>query len=211
MRWPIGLDVPLLAFHQTVSFDTSPLEGLQLTDRDPTNANDPPVLYLSVYFKRSRYFGSPTSRDNEKWLLLEANMRFALNLRIQVSAWNDRDVSELMCLLTNNDKKYLPDFLRDADSERVALVRQGRSAWDLHGSVPEGESSGMGDYFYFQRKNNENRLIMSTFTPSYAGISIHARISDEAVRALADYLEASGFAEPFYKPEGPREEEASDQ
>ena len=197
--WPIGLDVPLLNFAQEISStDAIPMQGIQFTDKDPTDTNNPPSLYLSTYFKRSRYFGQHLPPGNEKWLYLEANMRFALNLRIQVRAWNDRDVCELMGSLTEGKDKYLPSFLRDADENlREQFLRDRQRGWSLHGPAPEDNERGSGDYFRIWRQNDENRLIMSTFTPTHAGISIHARLSGEMTRALANYLEESGFAEPF--------------
>ncbi len=199
--WPIGLDVPLPNFARELpSTSTMPMKGIQFTDRDPTDANNPPLLYLSVYFKRSRYFSQQLPPGNEKWLYLEANMRFALNLRIQVRAWNDRDIFELMGFLTRGEDKYIPEFLRDADNYfREQFLRDRERGWSLHGPAPEDNERGSGDYFRIWRENGENRLVISTFTPTHAGISIHARLSDEMTRTLADYLEESGFAVSFSK------------
>ena len=200
--WPIGLDVPLLNFAcELPSTSTMPTKGIQFTDRDPTNANNPPLLYLSVYFKRNRYFSQRLLPGNEKWLYLEANMRFALNLRIQVLAWNNRDIFELMSFLTKGEDKYLPEFfLRDADDRfREQFLRDPERGWSLQGPAPENYERGSGDYFRIWRESGENRLVISTFTPTHAGISIHARLSDEMTRKFADYLEVSGFAMPFSK------------
>lgn len=193
--WPIGLDVPLLDFNQPIpSTSAMPFEGIQLTDRNSTDDHNPPLLYLSIYFKKGRYFGPSTLWDNEKWLLCEANMRFAFNLRIQVRAWNDRDVLELMRFLTKGNEKYLPEFLRGADDKRLEPFRQSWRGWSLQGPLPDNKD-GAGDYLYIWREDEENRLIMSTFTPTCAGVSIHARLSDRMIEALAEYLETSGFVE----------------
>jgi HNH endonuclease len=89
--WPIGLDVPLLEFVREIAPTSSiPASGIQFTDKNPTDASNPPLLYLSIYFKRNRYFGQYLPPGKEKWLYLEANMRFAFNLRLQVRALNDR-------------------------------------------------------------------------------------------------------------------------
>jgi hypothetical protein len=129
------------------------------------------VLYLSVYFKQNRFF-VPYPLGNEKWLYLEANMRPALNLRIQVCAQHMRDVDEFI------------SFLHDK-----------RDGWDLHGPRPaEGQA---GDYFYVWRENNENRLMISTFTSTNAGISIHARFSREVTKEFVKYLQEVGFTKPF--------------
>jgi hypothetical protein len=174
------------------------MKGIQFTDRNPTDADNPPLLYLSVYFKRSKYFGQHLPPGDDKWPYLEANMRFALNLRIQVRAWNDRDIFELMGFLTEGEDKYLPEFLRDAgDDLRNQFLRDRERGWSLHGPAPENDEHGSGDYFRVWRENDENRLMISTFTPTHAGISIHARLSGEMIRAFAGYLEESGFAEPF--------------
>jgi hypothetical protein len=169
--WPVGLDVPKLKFFRPI--DPTPgiaTSGIQFTDADPSSSSEAPTLYLSVYFKRTRYFGPPLD-SNEKWLYLEANMRPALNLRIQVRAWNERDVEET-----------------------VRVLRTGVGAYDLHGPQPEEDHAG--DYFYVWRENDEIRTIMSTFTSTNAGISIHARLSDEIAKAFANYLENIGFVSP---------------
>lgn len=171
--WPIGLDVPLLEFatrtDPTRSINTP---GIQLTDKEPTDLNNPPLLYLSIVFKESRYFGDPVPSENEKWLYCEANMRFAFNLRIQVQAWNNRDVGALM-----------------------ECLRGDRSAYNLQGPRPSNDHAG--DYFYIGQEDNEYRLIMSTFTATNASISVHARLSQEVAGMLADYLVEGGFSRPF--------------
>lgn len=199
--WPIDLDVPLLDFAQGITSTSGILtKGIQFTDNDPTDANNPPLLYLSVYFKRSRYFGQYLPRENEKWLYLEANMRFALNLKIQVRAWNDRDVSQLMWFLSRDTDKYGPEFLRNIDDDlRKQCIRDRDRGWSLSGPKPENNQGASGDYFRIWRENEENSLTMSTFTPTKASISIHARLSEEMTKALAGYLEESGFAEPFVR------------
>lgn len=199
--WPIGLDVPLLKLAREVSLKNAMgIKGIQFTDRDPANADNPPLLYLSIFFKSHRYFAQGIPPGNERWLYLEANMRFALSLRIQVRAWNDRDIFEFMGFLANGRSEYLPDFARDVDgSLREQLSRDVERGWALHGQAPEHNEQGPGDYFRIWRENGEDRLELSTFTPAGAGISIHARLSDEMTRELAAYLERSGFAAPFGK------------
>jgi len=198
--WPIGLDVPLLDFAQeTAPMSSIATKGIQFTDNDPTDANNPPLLYLSVYFKRNRYFGQHLPPGNEKWLYLEANMRFAFNLRTQVRAWNERDVSALMGFLSNKDK-YLPEFVRTASGELLEqYLRDREKGWNLQGPAPDNKEHGSGDYFRVWRENGENRLMISTFTPTHAGISVHARFSNKVATAFADYLEKVGFIEPFSK------------
>lgn len=199
--WPVGLDVPILSFAREIpSTSTLPMKGIQFTDRDTSDIKNPPLLYLSVYFKTSKYFGQQFPLGSEKWLYLEANMRFALNLRIQVRAFNDRDIFELMGFLTGGEEKYLPAFLREVDDElREQFFRQQERGWSLHGPAPNDDERGSGDYFRVWKENAENRMMISTFTATHAGISIHARLSDDTTRAFADYLEESGFAEPFEK------------
>jgi hypothetical protein len=198
--WPIGLDVPLLDFAQEIAPTSSiATKGIQFTDNDPTDANNPPLLYLSVYFKRSRYFGQHLPPGNEKWLYLEANMRFAFNLRTQVRAWNERDVSALMGFFSNKDE-YLPEFVRTASGELLEqYLRDRERGWNLQGPAPDNSEHGSGDYFRVWRENGENRLMISTFTPTHAGISVHARFSNKMATAFADYLEEVGFIEPFNK------------
>ncbi len=167
------LDVPFFDFFREIPSTKSIYsKGIQFTDKNPEDRSDPPKLYLSVYFKESKYFVPYPFFANEKWLYLEANMRPALNLRIQVRAFNMRDVDELMNFLHNR-----------------------RDGWNLQGPRPADDQAG--DYFYVWRENNENRLMISTFTPTNAGISIHARFSDEVAKAFADYLEKIGFTMPF--------------
>lgn len=170
---PGDLDVPRFDFFREIpSTNSLYSKGVQFTDKDPENPFDSPRLYLSVYFKDSRYFAGYPLLTNEKWLYLEANMRHALNLRIQVRAFTKRDVDELMNFLHNR-----------------------RDGWNLQGPRPADDQAG--DYFYVWRENDENRLMISTYTPSNAGISIHARFSSEVAKAFANYLEDVGFTMPF--------------
>lgn len=166
-------DVPLLQFVTRIP-PTSDISapGIQFTDKQPGNSSNPPLLYLSIYFKESRYFGEHVPSENEKWLYIEANMRFAFNLRIQVRAWNDRDVFELMRFLRNE-----------------------RDAYNLQG--PRPSESHAGDYLHVGRERDENRLIMSTFTSTNSGISIHARFTNNLAQALTEYLEEVHFSAPF--------------
>jgi len=197
-NWPIGLDVPLLGFSRKLPPTSSiATEGIQFTDKDPNDSKNPPLLYLSIYFKQSKYFGRNAPSEQEKWLYIEANMRFALNLRIQVRAWNNRDTLELMRFLTNNKDKYLPEFIQQITDEslRQQFLQSRDKGWNLHGPPPENDKNGAGDYLRVWRENDENRLMISTFTSTHAGISVHARFSDEVAIMFADYLEKMGFAE----------------
>jgi hypothetical protein len=170
--WPIGLDVPLLDFSREIPSTTgAPTKGIQLTDREPGNSENPPLLYLSVHFKTSRYFGRYIPDEREKWLYLEANMRFAFNLRIQVCARNERDVQEIL-----------------------SVLQTGEGGYDLHGPLPQSNKDHAGDYLLVWRENGEIRLMISTFTSTQAGISIHARLSDRAAKALANYLVEAGYS-----------------
>jgi hypothetical protein len=193
--WPIGLDVPLLSLHREVPANSAmPLPGIQFTDRDPTDANNPPLLYVSFHFKRSRFFGQDIPDEGEKWLYVEANMRFALNLRIQVRAANDRDVYALMGFLAPGDQRYLPEFVRRAPPDlRAGYIREQARGWALYGLPPQ-VASGSADYLRLWLEGDETRLMISTFTSTHAGISIHARLSGEVVAAFAKYLQWCGFA-----------------
>ncbi len=175
--WPIGTDVPLLNYSSRLgSTPGIPMPGIQFTDK-ALQAGDIPVLYLSLYFKRTQYFLQDKFFERQKWLFLEAHMRFAFSLRIQVRAWNERDVEELMLFLRNEK-----------------LFGTSVNAYDL-----QGAHSGLNsaDYLHVRREANENRLIMSAFTTTNSAISIHARFSDAVAKAWAEYLEAVGFTEPF--------------
>jgi hypothetical protein len=169
--WPIGLDVPLLDFSVGIPPTASiPSTGIQLTDKEVGIVENPPLLYLSIYFKKSRYFGQHVPDDGEKWLYLEANMRFAFNLQIQVRAWNERDVQEMLNVL-----------------------QTGEGGYNLNGPRPHGNENHAGDYFLVWRENDEIRLMISTFTSTQAGISVHARLSDRVAKVLANYLVKAGF------------------
>jgi hypothetical protein len=177
--WPIGFDVPFLRGPSSLDpQDIFPFGGLLLTDQGNEDDKKPPTLYLAVYFKASQYFWPDTSQS-EKWLYLEANMRPALNLRIQVRAY-DTSVVEVM--------KFL---------------REDGDGWQLFGALPViAERLYRPEDFYYPhasdqlllwRENGERRLMISTYTATNAGISIHARLADEATEALADYLESTDF------------------
>jgi hypothetical protein len=193
--WPIGLDVPLLSFSRPVAPTRSiPTQGIQLTDSDPTDATNPPLLYLSVHFKTTPYFGDHLPPGNELWLYLEASMRFAFNLRIQVRAWSQRDVDRLMAFLSRGDQRYLPDFMHDLDEGlRAQYLTDLESGWGLFGPAPDNAEYATGDYMRVWRENDENRIHLTTFTSTRAGLSIHGRLTDNMMQELATYLEESGF------------------
>jgi hypothetical protein len=106
-----------------------------------------------------------------RWLHMAVNMRPALTLRIEVRTWDEDDAEAL-----------------------VRFLREGGRGCDLHGTGPDYNERHARDYFYVWHEAGEFRLVVSTFTATNAGISIHARLSDAAARALSDYLERVGFA-----------------
>lgn len=182
--WPVETvvslqDVPLLSVTRSIGPKQGiPVRGIQLTDKDVED--EAPWLYLQLYFKRSRYFGESVPDEGEKWLYVEANMRPALNLRVQVRAWNERDVDEFM-----------------------RFLRSGGHGYDLHGPRPEigrlpenlpVQELHAGDYLYVWQENGVRRILLSTFTATNAGISVHARLTDDVASELAKYLENIGFA-----------------
>lgn len=175
-KWPVELDVPLLRYF-SVAAPTGGLagEGIQFTDK-VLSKRQHPTLYVTAYFKNTRYFGANIPGSKEKWLYFEAKMSSAFSLRIQVCAFNDRDVFGLMNVLRNK-----PEFGRYTP------------AWNLPGPKI-GEAA---DYILISRENGENRFTMSTFTQTYAAISIHARFSAETTLAFADYLDQVGYSKPF--------------
>ncbi len=170
--WPIAFDVPLLEHVTAIPVVESigPYSGIRLTDRSVTDPNRPPSLYLSIYFRTSRLFGD-RAPGTEKWLYLQGDMRPALNVRIHVRALNRRDTEEIM--------KYL---------------RGENAGWTLRGYSVGRPDRSSDDVFELWRENDDNRLMISTFSPTNAGISVHARVSSVAVRALFDYLQMVGFA-----------------
>lgn len=172
-------DVPLLSVARSIDPKKAiPVQGIQLTDGGVKD--DVPWLYLQFYFKRSRYFGQSVPDMGEKWLYVEANMRPALNLRVQVRAWNERDVAEFLRFLHNGGRGYDLHGPRPGNDRLAEYV----SIQELHA----------GDYLYVWQENGERRILISTFTATNAGISVHARLTDDASRKLAKYLESVGFA-----------------
>lgn len=174
----LGADVPLMNY----SYELKPIEasgitdpGIQFTDRPREDKDTPPFLYLSVYFKRSPLFTTNLPRLGQKWLYIQADMRPALNVRLQVSVSNDYELDEFMkCLGGQRDDWTLQERRTDL------------------GGVSAGP-----DYLYIWRENGETRLMISTFTETAAGISIHAKMSPDVVAALVKYLNSVGFAKPF--------------
>ncbi len=156
------------------------------------------MLNLSVHFKTSRYFGGNLPTSNERWLFFRADMRPAFTVAVQVCVLNQRDIDELMGFLAGYQGKYFPEWLRGAGEELVKqfFEREGRG-WSLHGPRPDNKENWSGDYFRVWRENGVVRLTISTYTPTNAGISINACLSDKAVEAFANYLESAGFTKPF--------------
>jgi hypothetical protein len=177
-RWPADLEVPELTYSRFIDPTRGIFtQGIQFIDKDPSGQDGYPLLYLSVYFKTSRFFGDPTPSD-EKWLYLEAHMRPAFSLRIQVRAWTNRDILEFW------------EFLHSPESEFVR-------GYDLHGPIPNSNGKHSRDSLLVWRENNTNRLMMSTFTATHAGIAVHARFSPVVALAFAQYLEKVGFTKPI--------------
>jgi hypothetical protein len=177
--WPIGFDVPVLKDSRLLDpQDIFPFGGILLTDQESGDGGKPPTLYLAVYFKTSQYFWPELSQGG-KWLYLQADMRPAFNLRIQV--WvRETSALEVMRFLQEDGDGCLLFGALPVIAERLFK--------------PE-------DFFYphamdhlqLWRENGERRMMISTFTATNAGISIHARLSDKAVTALASYLEKTDF------------------
>lgn len=172
-------DVPLLCFSRPVDPTPGvPFLGIQLADDDFENGKS--WLYLQIHFKPSKYFGKLAPDNSEKWLYIEVNMRPALSLHVQVRAWNARDTEET-----------------------IKFLRCGGRGYDLHGPQPStprfpedflSSESYAGDYLYMWEENGERRILISTSTASNAGITIHARLTDEVANEIAQYLESAGFA-----------------
>ena len=169
--WPVAFDVPLLLFADELPVVESfgPDKGIRLTDRPQSDAARPPSLYLSIYYRTSRYFGNGAP-GSEKWLYLQADMRPALNLRIHVKAANRRDTAETLGFLAGTN-----------------------SGWVLNGFTMGRLDRSSDDVMELWRENDEARLMISTFAPTNAGISIHARLSSVAAQAFAEYLRSVGF------------------
>lgn len=170
----VSQDVPLLDFARELPRTAGiPNKGIRLTDQDTTTGDKHPLLYLSIHFKTSRFFGTFPHID-QRWLFIQADMRFALNLRLHVNALNDEQSNSL-----------------------VRFLRKGGRGVRLFGPSLDEHAYQENDYLYVWRENGENRLMISTFTPTNAGISIHARLSPKVANAFADYLENIGFTKPM--------------
>lgn len=179
-KLPLLTDVPELSFVRPLNpTPILPGKGIQLTDVDLDVETQKPLLYLLVYFKTSRYFGNVD--ESERWLFLEAHMRFALSMRIQVRAWHQRDIDEMM-----------------------SVLRGDRDSWELSGPRSGLKQEFVGDQFQVWREGTVNRLMLSTYTPTFAGISIHARLSDEVREKFSQYLEDVGFAKELNIDSNPR-------
>jgi hypothetical protein len=170
-KLPLLADVPKLSFVYDLSpTPTFPEKGIQITDISLDDEDNHPLLYLSIYFKRSRFFG--VVDEFEKWLYLEAHMRIAMSLRIQVRAWHQRDIDEFM-----------------------SVLRGERSSWSLYGPRSGLNREFVGDQFQVWREESVNRLMLSTYTPTFAGVSIHARLTDRVMDKIIRYLDDVGFTE----------------
>ncbi len=179
ITWPTGLDVPLLDFHRKIPPGPGMVhKGIQFTDKDPSNKDNPPLLYISVHFKTSRYFAENFTDSKEKWLHIQADMRFAFRLRVQVRASNLDDELELRNFLQKTNNRWL-----------------------IQGYTPEKTGQVDEDILLLWREYGENRLQIATYTPTHAAISINARFSDRIAQIFDDYLNEKGFENPTtYKP-----------
>jgi hypothetical protein len=166
-NWPVSLDVPVLDFCKELPQEFRDRKGIQFADEEPSGKGKPPMLYLSVYYKPPIYH--PSRPDvREKWLSVSADMRFAFHLAVEVCAWNDQDVSNM-----------------------IKFLRGQRSHCDLAGKEgPHGIN-----YFAMFNRGGENRLVVGIIAPTKASIFIRARFSERAVKAFTGYLEEVGFAD----------------
>jgi hypothetical protein len=95
IAWPVDIDVPMLGHIREIPPTRGITQkGIQLTDKDPLSSQNPPILYVSIHFKKTRYFPEDFPDINEKWLHIQADMRFAFSMRLQVRAYNSRDEDE---------------------------------------------------------------------------------------------------------------------
>jgi len=174
----LGRDVPFLEHHRPLdplpNMD-KPMPGIEFTDRLPQDETHPPSLYLSIYFNTSPFLFRGPLAPRGKWLFIQADMRPALKMRIQASVFNNDLLEEFM------------NCLRGSGEECKLLGH----------SYSLGQNAAP-DLFYLWRENNETRLMLATFTPTYAGISVHARMSLESLQAFAEYLDEVGFTKPFH-------------
>jgi hypothetical protein len=174
VAWPIGFDVPLLDYYRVIPPGLGMTHnGIQFTDKDPSNKENPPLLYITIHFKTSRYFGDDFSGLNQKWLHIQADMRFAFSLRVQVRASN------------LNDELETRNFLRGANQR-----------WLIQGDTPEKVGQVDEDILLLWRESREKRLQIATYAPTHAAVSVNARFSDKIAQAFDGYLNEKGFENP---------------
>lgn len=171
--WPAGFEVPYLNFAREEEIVSEPNTlAIHLSDTDLNNGSRAAsLLHMTLHYRNSPYFGFAAPNKNEKWLHIEAFMRPALVLRIQVRAWTDQD-SQIL----------------------VRFLREGGHGHELHSAKPQNGELHTGDYWSFWQEDGEYRMSISTITAAHAGITIHARLAETVAGALADYLEKVGFA-----------------
>jgi hypothetical protein len=163
--WPPALDPPML---EPIGTGQHALETqgshIQFADSDGW-------LNFAIRARLGQVEHTGNGVGLRRWLHVTVNMRPALTLRVEVRTWDDVDAEAL-----------------------VRFLRKGGHGCDLHGAGPDYNERHARDYVYFWHEAGEFRLVVSTFTATNAGIAIHARLSDAAAQALADYLQRVGFA-----------------
>lgn len=101
-NWSLGLDVPLLNFHEELPQEFRDRKGIRFADRPLAGDDGPPVLCVSFYYTPPIYRPS-RPKVREKWLSISADMRFAFHLGIEVCAWGDEDVSSVMSFFARKE------------------------------------------------------------------------------------------------------------
>ena len=142
-------------------------QGIRLSDGLGVHGQVPPSLYLTFFRSKQPLYPSSQLPRVGPWLFVQADMRPALNVRLQVNMSRNESVTRLLQFLENG-------------AEDCEL---GESYVDVGVSSPT-------DLVYLWRERNEMRFMMSTFTETRAGLSVHARIAPAAATALSQFVRA---------------------
>lgn len=133
-----------------------------------------PTVNLDIHFKEM-VIGSRRVR----LLCLTTSLNLGLNIRSEVCACDNWNVTGFMNVLRNNLD--------------IWMLRGQNIRYDDRDPMMQPRDS----LLVYHTNDGENFLVISTHALSGATVQINMRCSNEVVETMADYLDDVGFSKPF--------------
>ncbi len=175
----VGPQTPILKYsEQTIPTFKTTNQGLQITTSQPgirlSDKKYHPTVNLDIHFKEM-VIGSRRVR----LLCLTTSLNLGLNIRSEVCACDNWNVTGFMNVLRNNLD--------------IWMLRGQNIRYDDRDPMMQPRDS----LLVYHTNDGENFLVISTHALSGATVQINMRCSNEVVETMADYLDDVGFSKPF--------------